>query len=89
VHQFQQSDHDSNGGMLMRSFIVLALLTTSALADEPTVTLTRAELQQIINAEGKRAIANQAMQEATGVYQKVKEALDPPKPPASTTEPPK
>lgn len=80
----------------MRYLIPLLLLSTAALADEapkpspePTVTLTRAELQAVIASESAKAVATYITQQeagkAKGAYDKIGAAFAP-KPPAPAPE---
>jgi hypothetical protein len=68
---------------MIRSAIVLLLLSTPALAEEPSVTLTQPELQALVAAETAKALANYNAQAAQAVYDKVKKAFAPGVPPPS------
>ena len=71
----------------MKSLIILSLLLlpTLALADEPTVTLTKAELTQLLQAENAKAVAtymaNEINEKTKDIYAKITKALTPPPPP--------
>ena len=64
----------------MRIAATIAILTAfvaPALADEPTVSLTQAELQAIVKAESTKAIAQYEASSANSVYKKLQAAFAP------------
>ena len=71
---------------LMKYALALILLASPAFADEPTVTLTQAELNAFASAVQAHALAQLADTQAKGAFDKVNAAFaaKPASPPAPT-----